>query len=1129
MERQADEKHLFPHEDLDCFRHFYAFGNTPAEDFLQSVSVEDCRKPTILSLGCGDMRSPMLTIFNNFGFKGEKYASGFTGVRFVLNDRSASVLARNIMFLYLCTTMPDHIDTRKEWIASIWSLWYNHELQPQHKQMLEAATQKLIKYSRTWDDWFQCPLSKAVQFSSPATFAKVKAIWGNWKSYSNKNVPRIKTEREEFQMFHLLAMGSPIRSREEGLVKRASEDLRTSHLAVHSYATIESKVMEENLHYLRCGTVWAEDVLGLTKSNKNTVVNPTLFEQDVYNLHYSLTPYKGFSPSFQYTHASAEKTLGEKSSVLRFLPVADHHFESQPILANTVQQFSMWLQATASLLKGNGVSFTFDANDSVEFCYYLFHHQTENPVLFDAIYTSNLFDYISPPQLVFSTIPLLKSTGTLFTTTMKTFVSKNSEFLENCFGFSPELFPTFLGVHCIGQDGEYSSAINHRPCPHSLLPKAHSTTFPWREVKSQLLIIDNIGESKIAVNCLSKLFATVCLQNKSIENFLCVLRQFLKQVKSPTLDPIFMNALASAIKKEKDIDPYLIQLQTQCLLHGLHMHITVENDDCPVCNHQPLEDYIQQYCLPVELSQHDAKKFSIKLSSPCMTITSFAIKLVKSKLELTFYLPKYCSPQNGTLTVETITPVKKVVQLGLFSVETIIPEKNIAFQGAMESLQPSAINYIFPSVCASEVSTQALPIGCIVRHVHNGCNFETVISMNDTCLKTAKLNVEHSIDSNKLILKCESLTSTIVYPYPIRTAKVSIENNKIFVVVERKNYTFYKERSTYYINPSNELILPKFECDIDGMRLYLQAHYTIGYPTCFTNLFTYFVNGNKRNIISGKCSRRNAYVLIHDLHFSPIFGSPALSVSYCFLDEKPNSLRLELGSQIKESSEFDFKEIEDDEFSLMKEVFKYFSAITRRRFSSDENSTAVFLNSKEDFDHAVLFPLYPNHANPKFQEYMDTLFATGPVMFSAVSETPVDYTTSKSNKASTEQEPKTTNHVCSNCGKSNSLWYCSRCKTVWYCNEKCQRLHWPQHSEKCEQLSKLEAHQISCSEDYAKSETNKQSTKQETKPTSLVCSSCGKKNNSLQCCSRCKIVWYCNEKCQRLHWPKHAEECVTHK
>ena len=53
--------------------------------------------------------------------------STFKGVDFVLNDVSACVLARNVLFLYLCLQMPEY-DGKKlerkwlEWIVSVWAI-----------------------------------------------------------------------------------------------------------------------------------------------------------------------------------------------------------------------------------------------------------------------------------------------------------------------------------------------------------------------------------------------------------------------------------------------------------------------------------------------------------------------------------------------------------------------------------------------------------------------------------------------------------------------------------------------------------------------------------------------------------------------------------------------------------------------------------------------------------------------------------------------------------------------------------------------------------------------------------------------------------------------------------------------
>ena len=275
------------------FWHYYAFGNSPAEDFLQSVSVSECCRPTILSLGCGDLRSCMFTILNNFGFEGD-YCNGFKGVKFVLNDRSAAVLARNILFLHLCMIMPKDEIGKKEWIASVWSLWYNHELLPPHNAMLRSALDQLIEWSGTWQDWSVCPLGKVVRYSSPAAFASVKKMWDLWYSHSFvKPVSNMKVARSDFQTHHLKKRFG--QSREDGLETITLNDLRLSLLKSSSILFPQetvTKMQAEYLAYLTEGTVWAEDVLNTPRLTSHTVVNPTLFEREdgEYTLHYTQVP-----------------------------------------------------------------------------------------------------------------------------------------------------------------------------------------------------------------------------------------------------------------------------------------------------------------------------------------------------------------------------------------------------------------------------------------------------------------------------------------------------------------------------------------------------------------------------------------------------------------------------------------------------------------------------------------------------------------------------------------------------------------------------------------------------------------------------------------------------------------------
>ena len=198
----------------DTFSHYYPFGNSPAEDFLRSVPGSEnpstLLRPAVLSLACGDIRSCMYTLWKNFGMDG-KSCSTFKGVDFVLNDGSASVLARNVLFLYLCLQMPKY-ESKKlrrewlEWIASVWAIWYNHELAPQHNHVFTSALDQLLEWSETPTRWETCQMGKIVSFSSFTTFKQIKNVWALWagtvEGFRVTSVRAMKKERRSYQAFH---------------------------------------------------------------------------------------------------------------------------------------------------------------------------------------------------------------------------------------------------------------------------------------------------------------------------------------------------------------------------------------------------------------------------------------------------------------------------------------------------------------------------------------------------------------------------------------------------------------------------------------------------------------------------------------------------------------------------------------------------------------------------------------------------------------------------------------------------------------------------------------------------------------------------------------------------------------
>ena len=1178
MHRQPQR--VFPLSRYFHFEHFrcyYPFGNTPAEDFLQSVAVSECRHPTILSLGCGDMRSCMYTIWKNVRVEGTN-SNGFSGVNFVLNDRSASVLARNTLFLHLCLRMPDDEVSRKEWIASMWSLWYNHELQPQHVTVLSDALAQLVQWSHTWQEWSECPLGRVVQFSSPATFASVKMIWSKWNSPIKQSVEEMKLARSSFQSYKLNAYYE-IDTREEGAKAITKTLLKSIHM-LHSSEMID--IMEkEYLHYLMEGTVWGENVLGIPSSTLRTVVNPTLIERPdgMYTLDYGLAPYVGFIQSFQYTHAEICRTLGKESSLLQFtfLPVTDDHFKGAPLLANSVQQFAMWVVATAHMMRkssltDNKVLFVFYLDDAINVCHYL-HHQSENyfesqmrVAQFDAIYTSNLLDHLSPPALVLSALPLLKSSGRLFTFTLEHIDSTSREYLKAMFGFSPELFPALLGIHCLGEDGEYSSPVNNEPSPDYVFTCCK--TLIWRNIESQSLIINAIEESLHATMSLLRMCNTSCwlhtlmFEVGSVESFLIILHQFLKQLQSSRASSHhFLEFLSTAIRTEAQLKPHLLQLQTQSLLHGVHMHITLTEDNCPFCRGQPLETYLQQFTVSFGITAkaqvYDAPTFSINLVSftgGVALVTSVACRSCGPTLALDFFLPKQC-----------------LSQFVFFSVNMHRDEQQkVVIVGSMNDLVKSKTEYMFlkPTIqlCATANPPNiTCPLGSIVKHIGDESTFETVVSMNKACqiaLKTSEMNAK-CVESNQLTLTCGVLSASIVFPYAINESKIHIKisNNILSVTVEREGSVFYKEKPTFYVDPSNKLALPRIQCHADVIDMYCNLqmpqsspdHPLLNVKHCITELFKCASRGEKyfTLFVPSKCIMGTpdirALVYVHDVRFSTAFSSPVLDVSYCFLDTKPMHLTPDFAAMHNHLGSCRSIMVDDAEYKLLREIFNYFSTVTCCAISTDRHTVTLPVEKHvlwKYFDHAILFPLYPNPANLEFQKCQH------PVQWSMqyLNRIQCGDSTSASQEQLTQLALGTMNK-CSFCGQVSAvLKKCTRCHKVNYCGRECQLKHWPIHKSACNAFdanpgsstsaqsgastcifppthSKIQRSDLNISSSSApvvQLTPLKQAPLHSETTARTLCTRC-KKPSNIECSS--KSVAYCSNECRILDWPDHEKKC----
>ena len=182
----------------DDIRSYFAYGNTPPEDFLQGCVGKV--HPSILLLGCGDIRSCFYTLWKNFDFLISKVPKQFNGIDFLLNDWSSTVLARNVVFILMCLQLPESEGERKKWLSAMWAVWYCHELNLQHQKILDECLKLLLKYSESLDVW-ACsnnPLRNLVGFTSSNVLIEISLVWNMWlKMRGHFTVELMHSSRKE--------------------------------------------------------------------------------------------------------------------------------------------------------------------------------------------------------------------------------------------------------------------------------------------------------------------------------------------------------------------------------------------------------------------------------------------------------------------------------------------------------------------------------------------------------------------------------------------------------------------------------------------------------------------------------------------------------------------------------------------------------------------------------------------------------------------------------------------------------------------------------------------------------------------------------------------------------------------
>ena len=1244
-EDNSSDSLFFPlHKDIPICKEYYPYGNTPAEDLLESCIGE--RRPLVLLLGCGDLRSCLYTLWKNF-HPSIPDSARFDCVHFTLNDYSAAVLARNIIFLYLCLKLPSGTE-RKKWLSAMWSIWYCHELCPYHLKILNQALSVLASFSSSLEKWSNScnPLQSIVQFPSLACLKSVAKCWKMWQDHSlPASVEQMHEARRERQA--LQGMGDGVEHSfqfTKDCVLIHGENKQTCLTKIHARS-------KEVLSYIKTGSSFAESVFNLRlPESADTCINPTMYDSPdgKYSCQYALIPFI----CFYHTHEFILQQPFDDA----FVPASS--FESEPFLANSVQQFSLWNQCASKILNNNKFAvFRIDCQDAITFCHYKMHNKTKVQVgSLPGIYEPGTYDIIT---------------------------SSRMNFLDLKFGFCSQLFPVVLGLRCINQEGaKYASSVTSIPTlpdmSHILETYPHNRIFLWEKVsgaeplkfselpssgnanitkalldaikgslnpvlepKSSELpssgianvtesLLDaikgslnpvlesksselpssgsaNVTESLLdegslnpvlaskfselpisgganitteaLLNVITGRFKQLLLKNASAglkkseqtdncsELSILMLEQFSSVSSDCHLNFTFWEPLSTSLKEVAS--PSLHCLQTQALLHNIHIHLTVTENECPLCNKIPLESFLGLFSafIPFAFFQPGDLSISAIVHRSYSTNPDDLLKVVWEGRDAYIFD-----------SFDTIVSMDSTIQFKFFAPQLFVQrDYNITFLSLnrlsaykiskLRDLQVPWKYYSFMKPCMKD--NLSLPIlhnkmfGKVSTHICDSHSSKTEISLtNEASIemrsnpvvrasKVSPFEICISTDSFEFLLKgC--------YPISHATAELELSTSPCLLTISchRTGHNFVDERPCCMVNPDHQLSLPSSEVD----RQILIAHSLMQTNlsecqavkissvnpelTVKSILAQMFTTEYLRYQVHGHYGSQIGFVIINKLLYDYQHRTPAIDLAFCFPDQGQHDT-------IKQAWEEDAIPLKtkslmlknNEEVDLLKSTFLYFA---KRTSGTTTSSTFIQCNSHDlchTFSRAVVYLLL---SDPDIKLQGSREFVTGHVP-----------------------------NQCSNCHCPNTTETCCfLCKKDYYCSKKCRDSHWQFHKDKCYNLAFFQqdfslpdtvstpdvagtpsnitnyylslctscnnmasfvkrcsacksAHFCkSCREKYWPEHQNSCPCKDQSKE-QIRCSCCDSVLKKVLKCSRCKGVQYCSPVCQKNHWPEHKNTCIS--
>ncbi|KAK2465897.1 hypothetical protein APHAL10511_001538 [Amanita phalloides] len=165
---------------------FYAIGNTPAVCLTSELPPE--QSADILSLGCGDARNILYTVYADLGAPSRP-------LDFTCCDIEPAVLARNTLLYTLLVDLPS--ERTEDSIQKIWNFYYHFFIDQGTLDMVLKQCQILIDLSPDITTWNNSNYGGFLRFSSAFSLSALRSHWELYvetKSFSKAERESLRSE-----------------------------------------------------------------------------------------------------------------------------------------------------------------------------------------------------------------------------------------------------------------------------------------------------------------------------------------------------------------------------------------------------------------------------------------------------------------------------------------------------------------------------------------------------------------------------------------------------------------------------------------------------------------------------------------------------------------------------------------------------------------------------------------------------------------------------------------------------------------------------------------------------------------------------------------------------------------------